>query len=58
MKLNKYFNIISISFFYWLIEPMETNVTFDSANAAYSKGNYDKAIKLYEKHYQQQYRIL
>jgi tetratricopeptide (TPR) repeat protein len=24
------------------------NITFDSANAAYAKGNYDKAIKLYE----------
>ncbi len=47
MKLNKFF-IVFLFLFSLSCMATENNVTLDSANAAYLKGNYEKAIKLYQ----------
>ncbi len=47
MKLNRLF-ILFLFLFSLSLKASENTIALDSANAAYSKGNYEKAIKLYE----------
>src|SRR4051812_23060816 len=48
--IKKSFGLIILFFFYSLgVNANSFDLTLDSANTAYSKGNYDKAITLYER---------
>ena len=47
MLFKKSMGLLLFIMLFSLATAGSNNVTFDSANAAYAKGNYDKAIKLY-----------